>query len=90
LQALRYSYAIDITDFAIPCKEGIRGLFELPLKKCIWKLLKFYTFRLFCQQREWNSQVQLALKYLELYYEPRIQKLEQELARRLPSESQPS
>jgi len=85
LKALSHSFAIDITDFNIPVKSGNRGRLELSVKKVIWKLLKFYTYRLFHQQREFNSQLNNAVHYLQLTYEreigllrDQIQKLEKE------------
>ena len=51
LAAIIRSWAVDINDFEIIRKqEGILGNLEVLFKKVIWKLLKFYTYRLFSQQ----------------------------------------
>ena len=55
------SWEIDINDFEIVNKGGIKGRIEVIVKKVIWKLMKFYTYRMFSQQREFNIQVVTAL-----------------------------
>ena len=47
LRVIRRTWAVDINDFEIPKKKGFTGFLELKLKKLIWKLLKFYTYRIF-------------------------------------------
>ena len=48
---------IDLGDFAIPSKTPVFGKPVVLLKKIIWKLLKFYTFRLFSQQKDFNAKM---------------------------------
>jgi hypothetical protein len=75
LKALRKSWEIDIGDFEIPSKGGLLGRPAVWLKKAIWFLLKFYTFRLFTQQRDFNLQVVNTLQALNA----KIEKLSQQL-----------
>jgi hypothetical protein len=76
LQAIRRSWAVDINDFEIPKKRGWKGKAELLFKKIIWKCLKFYTYRLFSQQREFNSQASHTLILLHRDYSEKIALLE--------------
>ena len=48
---------IDLGDFEIPSKTPVIGKPVVLLKKVIWKLLKFYTFRLFSQQKDFNAKM---------------------------------
>jgi len=48
---------INIGDFDIVNKGGLFGRPVVLLKKLIWKLMKFYTYRLFSQQKEFNCQM---------------------------------
>lgn len=48
---------IDLGDFEIPVKTPVIGKPVVLLKKLIWKLLKFYTFRLFSQQKDFNAKM---------------------------------
>ena len=80
LKALRRSWEIDIGDFEIASKGGILGRPGVWLKKVIWFLLKFYTFRMFTQQRDFNLQVVNTLQALDT----KIEKLSQWLKATLP------
>ncbi|MBN2143468.1 MAG: hypothetical protein JW774_02480 [Candidatus Aureabacteria bacterium] len=79
LKTIRRSWAVDINEFEIPKKKGLKGKIELLFKKIIWKSLKFYTYRLFSQQREFNSQAAHTLLLLHQDYTEKIKKLETEL-----------
>ncbi len=57
LKVLRQTYDINIGDFEIHSKGGFLGKPVVCLKKIIWNLLKFYTYRLFSQQKEFNAQI---------------------------------
>ena len=48
---------IDIGDFEIPNRGGPIGKVEVFVKRFVWKLLRFYTYRMFSQQREFNAQM---------------------------------
>lgn len=73
LKVANHSWDVNIGDPQIVSKGGIFGKPEVWLKKIIWHLLKFYTYRLFSQQKEFNSQVAMALGLLS----KRIEKLEE-------------
>lgn len=81
LKALLKSWEIDIGDFEIPSKGGILGRPAVWLKKLVWFLLKFYTFRMFTQQRDFNLQVVNTLQALD----GKIEKLSQRLDAVLPA-----
>ncbi len=53
---------VNYGDFEIVSKGGAFGRMEVLLKKSIWKLMRFYTYRLFSQQREFDCQVAEALQ----------------------------
>jgi hypothetical protein len=57
LKAVGSTWAVDINDWEIVNKGGLFGKPALLLKKILWKLLKFYTYRLWSQQREFNAQI---------------------------------
>ncbi|MDP8217310.1 MAG: hypothetical protein P9M03_01145 [Candidatus Theseobacter exili] len=56
LRLIQSTCDINIGDFEIVNKGGLFGRPVILLKKVIWKLLKFYTYRLFSQQKEFNCQ----------------------------------
>ena len=57
LKVIRRTCDIDIGDFAIHSKGGWLGQPIVWFKKLIWHCLKFYTYRLFSQQKEFNAQI---------------------------------
>ncbi|MBR1609464.1 MAG: hypothetical protein IJ678_07610 [Kiritimatiellae bacterium] len=65
LACLRLIVPVDINDF--PIVERRSGLAPLlrALKKTIWKLLKFYTYRLWSQQNRTNGLLLAAVETLE-------------------------
>jgi len=66
LESLREASFVDISDFEIEEKRTrFRGFF-LRLKRTIWNLLKFYTYRLWSQQNQVNG---LLLSGMEGIYE---------------------
>jgi hypothetical protein len=50
------------------------------LKKILWKLLKFYTYRLWSQQNQVNGLLVTALEGLDEKYRNRLRDLERRLA----------
>ena len=56
LRLIQSTCDINIGDFEIVNKGGFLGKPVVALKKVLWKLLKFYTYRLFSQQKEFNCQ----------------------------------
>ena len=75
LKVLNQSWDINIGDPQIVNKGGVLGKPVVWLKKSIWHLLKFYTYRLFSQQKEFNSQVVMAVGLLA----KRIDQLEEKV-----------
>lgn len=76
LRMIQKSSDINISDFQI-LKDGqglVAGI-EVFVKKLIWKLLKFYTYRLFVQQKEFNYQVVNALNVMHRNYQKKIEEL---------------
>jgi len=64
LKMLQRTHEIDIADFPIPNKGGPFGWLAVIVKKILWSLLKFYTWRMWTQQREFNAQVVNTLRAL--------------------------
>lgn len=62
IETLKESAHIDIGDFPIPSRPGAFGRLEALVKKAVWGLLRFYTYRLFSQQVEYNAQVVAVLE----------------------------
>lgn len=85
LKSLRKSWEIDIGDFEIPSKGGLLGRPAVWLKKVVWFLLKFYTFRMFTQQRDFNLQVVNTLQSLNA----KIDKLSEQVKLALPPDKSP-
>lgn len=80
LDCLRHAVFVDINDFEIrERRAGLQGAL-VPLKKLIWKLLKFYTYRLWTQQNEVNGLLLTAIEGIGEKYENRIKALETRLA----------
>jgi hypothetical protein len=80
INCLRESAFVDISDFEI--RERRRGLAPLlvRLKKTIWGLLKFYTYRLWSQQNQVNGLLVTAVDNLDQKYRAKIKALEKRLA----------
>ncbi len=79
LDVLQHSWAIDINDYAIPHKNGPLGTLALQVKKILWKILRFYTYRLFYQQREFNSQTAHLLSQLHRDYQKKLDALQEDI-----------
>jgi hypothetical protein len=80
MESLREAIAIDINDFEI--HERRRGLapFLVVFKKSIWKMLKFYTYRLWSQQNQVNGLLLSAAEEIDRKYRDRIKALEDRIA----------
>lgn len=88
LRCLSDAAFVDISDFEI--RERRRGLAPLlvGLKKTIWKLLKFYTYRLWSQQNQVNGLLVTAIEGIDEKYQAKIKQIEkrvEELESRLAS-----
>ena len=76
LENLREAVYIDINDFEI--RERRRGLGPLlvALKRAVWSLLKFYTYRLWSQQNQVNGLLLSATEEIDRKYRDRLKALE--------------
>ncbi len=79
LQCLSDAAFVDISDFEI--RERRRGLAPLlvTLKKTIWNLLKFYTYRLWSQQNQVNGLLVTAIEGVDEKYQARVRDLERRI-----------
>jgi hypothetical protein len=76
LECLRDAVFVDINDFEI---HEQRSKFNKPLvllKKSIWKMLKFYTYRMWSQQNQVNGLLLSALESAESKNQEKITALE--------------
>jgi hypothetical protein len=80
LSCLREAVFIDISDFEIRERRRFFGPLLVALKKTIWNLLKFYTYRLWSQQNQVNGLLVTALEGMEEQYSARIAALEKRIA----------
>jgi hypothetical protein len=77
LDCLRDISHVDINDYVIrERRQGIAGRCLIAFKTVIWKLLKFYTYRLWSQQNQINGLLLSAIEEIDRKYRDRIQKLE--------------
>ncbi len=80
MDCLRGSSVVDINDFEIKEKrKGFSGKISLLVKKILWQLLKFYTYRLWTQQNQINNLFVTAIETLEDRYKERIASLEERI-----------
>jgi hypothetical protein len=76
LETLRESAFVDIGDFEIVEKrQRFRGLL-VGLKKAIWSMLRFYTYRLWSQQNQINGLLLAAIEGLHDQQNEKIRALE--------------
>ena len=72
---LRQIVPVDINDFEIIEKRSRLAPLVIKLKKTIWKLLKFYTFRLWSQQNQTNSLLLAAIEIMEARHKREVAEL---------------
>ena len=84
LTCLRDAVFVDIADFDIRERRRFLSPLLVGLKKTIWKLLKFYTYRLWSQQNQVNGLIITALEGLEEQSAKRIAALEARIAEMEP------
>jgi len=80
LTCLRDAVFVDISDFEIRERRRFLSPLLVSFKKTIWKLLKFYTSRLWSQQNQINGLVITALEGMEEQSAARIAALEKRIA----------
>ena len=86
LKCLREAAFVDTSDFEIRERRRFMAPILVPIKKVIWQLLKFYTYRLWSQQNEVNGLMVTAIEGMDEKYEGKVDKLEkrvQELEKQL-------
>lgn len=80
LECLRDAVFVDINDFEIREKRRFGAGALIGLKKIIWNILKFYTYRLWSQQNQINGLLVTAIESLDAKYRARLETLERQLA----------
>ncbi|MCK5850581.1 MAG: hypothetical protein KAH23_06660 [Kiritimatiellae bacterium] len=80
LDCLHDAVFVDINDFDIRERRAVFGCLLTFLKRQIWKLLKFYTYRLWSQQNQVNGLLLSAIETTGKRYEEKISKLEARIA----------
>jgi hypothetical protein len=80
LKALREAAFVDINDFDIRERRARFAPVLVRLKKTIWSMLKFYTYRMWSQQNTVNGLFVTGLESLHEQQNQRIVKLEARLA----------
>jgi hypothetical protein len=81
LSCLRDGVHVDINDFEIEDRRsGWKGRSLVKMKTVIWKLLKFYTFRMWHQQNQINGLMVTAIESSFQQYEKKISSLEARIA----------
>ena len=81
LLCLRQIVQVDINDFEIIEKRDRFAPALVRLKKAIWKLLKFYTFRLWSQQNQTNALLLAAVEIMETRHRREIAGLRERIAK---------
>lgn len=80
LTCLRDAVFVDISDFEIRERRRFFSPLLVSFKKILWKLLKFYTYRLWSQQNQVNGLIITALEGMEEQSAGRLAALEKRLA----------
>jgi len=79
LDCLRQAAYVDINDFPITERRRFGARFWVFVKTATWKLLKFYTFRLWSQQNELNALLVTTVEGLDEKYRNKIAALERRI-----------
>ncbi|MDR0993446.1 MAG: hypothetical protein LBN38_02610 [Verrucomicrobiota bacterium] len=80
LTCLRDAVFVDISDFEIRERRRAFSRILVHLKKLLWNLLKFYTYRLWSQQNQINGLIITAMEGMEEQNATRIAALEKRIA----------
>ena len=75
LLCLRQIVPVDINDFEILERRSRLAPLSKALKKVIWKLLKFYTFRLWSQQNQTNNVLLAAIEIMDRRHKKEVAEL---------------
>lgn len=75
LVCLRQIVPVDINDFEIPERRSRFAPISKAIKKVIWKLLKFYTYRLWSQQNQTNNVLLAAIEIMDRRHKKEVAEL---------------
>ena len=75
LTCLRQIVPVDINDFPILERRSLFAPVSRLVKKVLWKLLKFYTFRLWSQQNQTNGVLLAAVEIMNRRHKKEIEAL---------------
>ncbi len=89
LAGLKDAVFVDINDFDIRERRRYLAPWLVRLKKGLWNLLKFYTYRLWSQQNEVNGLLLTAIEEMDRTYRARIEALERQVGLREAASSEP-
>lgn len=81
LACLRQIVPVDINDFEILERRSRLAPLMKALKKVIWKLLKFYTYRLWSQQNQTNNVLLAAIEIMNRRHEAELKALKDRIAK---------
>ena len=81
IECLRDAIFVDINDFEIRERRRAWSPLLVLLKRTVWKLLKFYTYRLWSQQNQINGMILSATEEIESRHRERIRNLEERIAK---------
>lgn len=80
MESLREAVFVDINDFEIRERRAVFAPLLVRLKKVLWSLLKFYTYRLWSQQNQVNGLLLSAVEETDRKYRDKIKALETRIA----------
>ena len=80
LACLRQVVPVDINDFPIVERRSFFAPLSKAVKKVLWKLLKFYTFRLWSQQNQTNGVLLAAVETMHRRHKTEIEALKARIA----------
>jgi len=80
LDCLKDAAFVDISDFEIVERRARFSRPLIALKRVIWKLLKFYTYRLWSQQNQVNGLLLSAIENIESTHREKLAELQARLS----------
>lgn len=80
LRCLREASVVDISDYEIHERRRAFSPALIRFKRLIWKVMKFYTYRLWSQQNQVNGLLVTAIEGIHDKYQARIDALEARIA----------
>ena len=80
MDSLREAVYVDINDFEIRERRATFAPLLIRIKRTLWSLLKFYTYRLWSQQNTVNGLLVTGIESLEEKYAAKVRSLEARVA----------